>query len=185
MLEFWGTWCGPCVQAMPHVQELHERYEERGLRVLAISYEDPEVMQPFLTQHAYTMTVGSDPTKKVVSAYGVKSWPTTYLIDPQGKIAFAGAPYDVEPAIEKALGLEANPGSLLTAVMGALQSSNKTGLQDTLARVIEKEIADFDLGAWARSAGGTRPEPRPGRLRQACPVSGVQTSPDKKEIWPC
>src|SRR5580765_3863807 len=38
MLEFWGTWCGPCVRAMPEVQKLHDRYRDRGLVVLAISY---------------------------------------------------------------------------------------------------------------------------------------------------
>jgi thiol-disulfide isomerase/thioredoxin len=37
MIEFWGTWCAPCVRAMPRVQELHDRYRDRGLVVLAIS----------------------------------------------------------------------------------------------------------------------------------------------------
>src|SRR5688572_7710026 len=47
LLEFWGTWCGPCVRAMPGIQKLHDRYTDRGLTVLAISYEKGDVMQPF------------------------------------------------------------------------------------------------------------------------------------------
>ncbi len=47
MIEFWGTWCGPCVRAMPKVQEIHDRYRERGLTVLAISYETLDVMGRF------------------------------------------------------------------------------------------------------------------------------------------
>src|SRR5215475_4625317 len=87
MLEFWGTWCGPCVRAMPEVQKLHDRYRDRGLVVLAISYEPASVLQQFLKENSYTMPVGSDPEKKVVSAYGIRSWPTTFVIGKDGKIA--------------------------------------------------------------------------------------------------
>ena len=52
MLEFWGTWCGPCVRAMPEVQKLHDRYRDRGLVVLAISYEPASVLQPFLKENS-------------------------------------------------------------------------------------------------------------------------------------
>ncbi|MBL8722934.1 MAG: TlpA family protein disulfide reductase [Planctomycetes bacterium] len=110
LLEFWGTWCGPCVRAMPGIQKLHDRYRERGLTVLAISYETPEKMQPFLQANAYTMPVGSDPEKKTIAAYGISGWPTTILLDKEGKVAHVGSPYDAEEAVEKALGLEAGPG---------------------------------------------------------------------------
>ena len=68
LLEFWGTWCGPCVRAMPGIQKLHDRYAERGLTVLAISYETGDVLQPFLTKNAFTMPVGSDPKKSTIAA---------------------------------------------------------------------------------------------------------------------
>jgi thiol-disulfide isomerase/thioredoxin len=154
LLEFWGTWCHPCVLAMPIVQKLHERYKDRGLRVLAISYEADDVLQPFLAKNAYTMTVGSDPTKKVVNAYAIKSWPTSILIDKEGKIARIGDPYSIEAAIEKALGLEASPASLLTAAIGALAAKDKKRMRETLERLIDKEPEAFDLKAWSTDAGG-------------------------------
>jgi thiol-disulfide isomerase/thioredoxin len=157
LLEFWGTWCHPCVLAMPLVQKLHDRYKDRGLRVLAISYEADDVLQPFLTKNAYTMTVGSDPTKKVINAYGIQSWPTSILIDKDGKIAHIGNPYGIESAIEKALGLEAGPASLLTDAVGALAAKDKKRVRETLERLIDKEPEAFDLKAWSTGAGGTAP----------------------------
>lgn len=154
LLEFWGTWCHPCVLAMPIIQKLHDRYKDRGLCVLAISYEADDVMQPFLTKHAYTMTVGSDPTKKVVNAYAIKGWPTSILIDKEGKIAQIGNPYSIEAAIEKALGLEASPASLLTDAMDALATKDKKRVRETLERLIDKEPEAFDLKAWSSDAGG-------------------------------
>jgi len=124
MLEFWGTWCGPCVRAMPGVQKLHDRYTDRGLTVLAISYEAEAVMQPFLTQHAYTMPVGSDPEKKTIGAYPISGWPTTVVIGKDGKIAHVGSPYDAEAAVEKALGLEAGEGALLTAYFDSQKAND-------------------------------------------------------------
>lgn len=161
LLEFWGTWCHPCVLAMPLVQKLHERYQSRGLRVLAISYEMGEVLQPFLAKNAYTLTVGSDPTKKVVNAYGIRSWPTSVLIDKQGRIAKIGDPYSIEAAIEKALGLEASPATLLTEAIDALAAKDKPRARETLERLIDKDPVAFDLKAWSTDARGAAQAPPP------------------------
>ncbi len=151
MLEFWGTWCGPCVRSMPAIQKLHDRYRERGLTILAISYETPEAIQPFLTKNAYTLAVGSDPEKKTVGAYGISSWPTTIVIDKQGRIAHVGTPYDAESAVEKALGLEAGPAALLDLYLDSLKNPAKAAQREALQRLAEKAPPDFDLQAWARS----------------------------------
>lgn len=151
LLEFWGTWCGPCVQAMPGIQKLHDRYRERGLTVLAISYEAPDKMQPFLTKNGYTMPVGSDPEKKTIAAYGVRSWPTTIVLDKEGKVAHVGSPYDAEAAVEAALGLEAGPGVLLSTYLDSLKAPDRAAQREALERLVEKAAPDFDLQAWARS----------------------------------
>lgn len=151
LLEFWGTWCGPCVRAMPAIQKLHDRYRERGLTVLAISYETPERMQPFLQQNAYTMPVGSDPEKKMIAAYGIAAWPTTIVIDQEGKVAHIGSPYEAESVVEKVLGLEAGPAALLTLYLDSLKTPAKPAQREALQRLVEKATPDFDLQAWARS----------------------------------
>ena len=167
MLEFWGTWCGPCVRAMPGIQKLHDRYTDRGLTVLAISYETDAVMQPFLTQNAFTMPVGSDPEKKTIGAYPIKGWPTTVVIGKDGKIAHVGSPYDAETAVEKALGLEAGEGAVLTAYFEA-QKADKQKKRDAMDRLVEKATPRFDVGSWAKShlpaetvADGGAPAPAP------------------------
>lgn len=151
LLEFWGTWCGPCVRAMPGIQKLHDRYRERGLTVLAISYEPAATMQPFLTKNAYTMPVGADPEKKTIAAYPVRGWPTTIVIDKQGKVAHIGSPYDAEAAVEKALGLEAGPAALLNAWLMSQKEPAKAAQREALQRLLEKATPDFDLQAWAKS----------------------------------
>ena len=151
LLEFWGTWCGPCVRAMPGIQKLHDRYHERGLTVLAISYEPPETMRPFLTKNAFTMPVGSDPEKKTIAAYGIRGWPTTIVIDSKGKVAHIGSPYDAEAAVEKALGLEAGPAALLDDYLESLKNPDKVAQREALQRLVEKATPDFDLQAWAKS----------------------------------
>lgn len=167
MVEFWGTWCAPCVRAMPHVQALHDRYGDRGLVVVALSYERPEQMDAFLKKHAYTMPVASDPEKKTVTAYGVSGWPSTFVIDRDGKIAYVGGPYGAEPAIEKALGLEASPGSLLTAYLNELRSDSSDGVRDTLQRLMEKAPPNFALREWAAAMLGQPVPEKPRGRKQA------------------
>lgn len=159
LLDFWGTWCGPCVRAMPKVQLLHDRFKDRGLIVVALSYEDTATLKPFLDKHSYTMPVASDTEKKCVSAYGIRSWPTTFLIDKDGTIAYVGGPYSIESEIEKALGLESDPATLLTNYLEALSENKKAHIKTCLLRLTEKSPANFNLREWALSAGGV-PKPR-------------------------
>ena len=184
LLEFWGTWCGPCVRAMPGIQKLHDRYRERGLTVLAISYETPEKMQPFLTQNAYTMPVGSDPEKKTIAAYAIGGWPSTVVLDKEGKIAHIGSPYDAESVVEKVLGLEAGPAALLTAYLDSTKTPAKPAQREALQRLVEKATPDFDLQAWAKShlapetvAGEGTPAPASKPAPAAKPVPAVATKP--------
>jgi len=162
LLEFWGTWCGPCVATMPYVQDLWTRYREQGLHVAAISYEAPDVLQPYLEQHGYTMPVGSDPEKRSIAAFDVKSWPTTVIIDKQGQIVFRGFPVSSEPALRKALGLESSPETLLTQYLDGSAEP-----QATLLQLVTCASRSFDLAAWANGLSpthSTRPPRDAGEL---------------------
>ena len=152
MVEFWGTWCGPCVRAMPRVQQLWDRYRDRGLVVLAVSYEKTDLLKAFLDKKGYTMPCGSDPDKTCIAAYAFKGWPHTFVIGQDGKLAFVGDPFQVEPAIEKALGLEATPTSLLAQYLGAVGGPSRG--REILERLVEKAPTDFDLKQWAKETGG-------------------------------
>jgi thiol-disulfide isomerase/thioredoxin len=153
LLEFWGTWCGPCVRAMPRIQQLHERYAERGVTVLALSYETPEVLEPFLKQNRYTFLSGSDPEKQVIEAYRISSWPTSVVIDAAGKVFHVGTPYDAEHVLRAALGLERDAGVLLTRALDVSGEKNAEATREALLELQQVAEASFDLAAWAKESG--------------------------------
>jgi len=154
LVEFWGTWCAPCVAAMPHVQDLWARYRDQGLRVAAISYEAPEVMRSFLEQHGYTMPVGSDPEKTCIEAFGVTSWPTTFVIDREGSIVYRGFPSGAEPFVQQVLGLETSAATLLSRYV-----DGEGDPQATLELLVRNAPRDFELGVWAEGRGGSKGKP--------------------------
>lgn len=93
MVDFWASWCGPCRMAIPHVRELHEKYGDR-LGIVAVSVdEDTEAWKLAMEQEKMTwpqMRVAKENFKDVTSAYNFSGIPFIVLIDPQGRIAFAG-----------------------------------------------------------------------------------------------
>lgn len=93
MLEFWATWCGPCVAAWPHVQELHDEYADQGLVVLALSSEDEKTVSSFLDQRGFSVRTASGSTAS--GPYGIEGIPKTFLIDAEGKIAWHGHPSEL------------------------------------------------------------------------------------------
>jgi peroxiredoxin len=157
LIEFWGTWCGPCVRAMPRIQALHARFKDRGLKVLGISYETLEVTKAFCEKNGYTFALGSDPAKRVCGDYEQHGWPTSIVLGKDGKIAHVGDPYSAEEAVEKALGLETDPPKLLTAALEALASKDSKRIKEELGRISEKSKLLLDLRAWAVDAGGSAP----------------------------
>lgn len=88
LVDFWATWCGPCLQELPHIQRLHEEYGGRGLVVLAISTDSQtEKVFPFVEKEGYTFPV-LYADSQVQGAYGVRGIPAVYLIDRQGVMRF-------------------------------------------------------------------------------------------------
>jgi peroxiredoxin len=89
IVEFWATWCGPCRQALPGLQRLHEAYASRGLTVLAVSTDEPR-NRPKIGSTAralgLTFPVLVDADKRVAQLYRVESIPMTFLIDRDGRI---------------------------------------------------------------------------------------------------
>jgi len=88
VLVFWATWCGPCNREMPDVQKLHERYGDE-VQVVAVSVDDSDyAVKEFLKENGYTMTVLHDPDQKTIKAYAIHGIPTTFFLEPGGRLAF-------------------------------------------------------------------------------------------------
>ena len=108
VVDFWATWCGPCRKLMPHIQKMHEQLAAKGLTVLGLDVgEDAATVEKFAKERSYTFPLLLDAEPQVTSRYFVQSYPTTFVIDRAGRIAFrdmgSGDPTDVHAAVEKAL----------------------------------------------------------------------------------
>ena len=88
LINFWATWCAPCKIEMPSIEGLYQRFKFGKFDVLAISNDmfGEKVVRPYINAHGFTFTVLLDPILKVSKQFGVVSLPTTFLIDPNGKI---------------------------------------------------------------------------------------------------
>ena len=100
LLNFWATWCAPCVEEMPSLLELH--HDQPSLAILAVSIdEDPDAYSRFLARHHVDLITVRDPAQKAAQLYHTEMWPETYVIDRQGIIRrkFVGAQDWTSPEI--------------------------------------------------------------------------------------
>lgn len=95
VLDFWGVWCGPCINSIPAMKQLHERFADKEVVFLGIhtAGTDMSLIQRLLKQQDWKATTGLDVgddivTGKTVQAFAVHGFPTVVVIDRQGKIAF-------------------------------------------------------------------------------------------------
>ncbi|MCK5305628.1 MAG: TlpA family protein disulfide reductase [Candidatus Omnitrophica bacterium] len=104
LLEFWATWCPPCIKAMPHLEKLHNKYKNKGLVIISISAEKESAIKKFVKSKKLTFPVAIDSGRKTNSSYGIKSIPTAYLIDAAGKVIWQGHTMNLKnETIKKAL----------------------------------------------------------------------------------
>jgi thiol-disulfide isomerase/thioredoxin len=97
VVEFWATWCPPCRDAIPHLNELHSKHADDGLVIAGIhnpSGADRGSVERFAKQHKMEFPIGLDKSGKVSEAYGVKGIPEAFVIDRGGKLIWAGHPGD-------------------------------------------------------------------------------------------
>jgi uncharacterized protein (TIGR03435 family) len=89
VLEFWATWCSPCVASLPHLNQLVESLDPAKFQFISIDDEDVKAVQIFLTKKKMSGWVGVDASGGVFHRYGVESRPTTIIVDGNGKIVAA------------------------------------------------------------------------------------------------
>jgi cytochrome c biogenesis protein CcmG, thiol:disulfide interchange protein DsbE len=86
-VDFWASWCAPCLRSLPLINELYNRYRDQGFEVIAVNVDNPvEDGQDFLLDVSLDYVTPADTDNKVMEAYGVIGMPTSYLIDTTGVI---------------------------------------------------------------------------------------------------
>ena len=89
LVNLWATWCPPCRDEMPFLQELHERYGGEGLRIVGISSDGPrdlEAVRRFVAETGLEFDIALDPSGATLDLFRVFGLPATYVADADGRI---------------------------------------------------------------------------------------------------
>jgi peroxiredoxin len=131
LIDFWATWCAPCLAEMPHLEKMQTEYKSKGFLVVAVSMDGPESIADvpaFAKRNQMNFPVLLDEDSSIASIYNPrKSAPLSAIIDKQGRISAVREGYNagdeayVKTDVEKALGIGAAPTT--TAAPSATQTA--------------------------------------------------------------
>jgi thiol-disulfide isomerase/thioredoxin len=112
IIDFWGTWCGPCVGEIPFLKKAYETYKGKGLEILGMDFEQPDVtpedfakgldgVRKFVAEKGVTWTQAQTESIKPLyeKRFQIVAWPTIMLVDPKGAIVSVGRKGKGEPGL--------------------------------------------------------------------------------------
>jgi uncharacterized protein (TIGR03435 family) len=97
LLEFWATWCGPCIKAIPHMNDLAEQFKNKPVVLISVTSENEEVVQQFLRSHPMKAWIGLDDYQVLNKAFHVELIPHAVIVDASGRIAAIASPFNIKP----------------------------------------------------------------------------------------
>jgi len=105
LLEFWATWCAPCRESIPHLNEIHAKYKDRGLLVVGATDEPNAVIRKFQKELPMDYHVATDTGGRLNEKLGVSGIPHAFLVNKSGEIVWQGHPNrltdeDIEKILE-------------------------------------------------------------------------------------
>ena len=158
IVEFWATWCGPCRVSIPHLNEIHEKYKEKGLIVIGQDCweRDEKLVEPFIKKMGDKMTYRvalDDKTDKEsgavaetwMAAAGRNGIPSAFLVDTKGVIAWIGHPMQLKESVIEAV-LDGTFDVKKAAADYEKQQRSETALR-TVWRELSKAMASKDWDA--------------------------------------
>ncbi len=157
VLEFWATWCGPCIAAIPHLNGLAEKFADKPVRFIAVTDEKEAVVRKFLKKRPMHAWIGLDTDRSLFDAYGIRGIPRTVLIDRRGKIAAITSPRVLTETILEQMLAGKPPAIHVLDNRGSAAATSRASGDDQLPALFEVCVRP-SLGHTARMSSG------PGRL---------------------
>ena len=146
VIEFWATWCGPCITAIPHLNALADRFRDRGIEFLSLTAEPEDTVRKFLRIHPIHGTVALDPNHVNANAFGpLIGIPDTVLIDDAGVMAAIIRPTELNENVledllaHRPLRLQ-NPDARIL-VRPTLRFGEKVNDADAVARAVLRRVS--------------------------------------------
>lgn len=89
VVNFWASWCAPCIEEWPSLNEFAARYKDKGVTVVGISVDRNEKRyKDFLAKNKPAFLTARDPESNIPASYGTFLYPETYIVDQQGKVVY-------------------------------------------------------------------------------------------------
>ena len=112
-LDFWASWCPPCLTSLPLLEELRQQFPSDQFQILAVNVDqDPEKARKFLERTKVGYPSATDPKGRIPESFGIQTMPTSFLIDRSGVIRYVHHGFrkgDVAPLRERIAKLVATP----------------------------------------------------------------------------
>ena len=96
VLDFWATWCHPCINSIPQFVKLSEKYHDKGVRFIGVNEDSPRniaKVKPFASSIGITYPVLIDTNQQLLSSFMIDGFPTLLILDGSGKVLFTHLGY--------------------------------------------------------------------------------------------